>query len=68
MRQLASLEFADGSWCLVMDLYADARWSETRWGDVRTAFAQLEQEGWVVLGEYPAVLEFPGYALARTVN
>jgi hypothetical protein len=76
MPQLAWLEFNEGRWHLIADVWATPSPENRNWPDKDTAFAELYEEGWVVSGAYPNELSdklglgnrFNGYGLMRTIQ
>ena len=76
MRQYAWLELNDRIWYLITDIAADTLNASRAWIGRDAAIADLEEEGWIVVGQYPNQLseklrlgnKYRGYALTRTIH
>jgi hypothetical protein len=75
MHRYAWLEYDDGLWHFLTDLFADPRDSDRRWSDHQCALDELLHEGWTVVRPYPGRLatgqisgnRIHGYGLTQIV-
>jgi len=67
IHRYAWLEYEEGAWCFLTNLFADPGKSIRKWRDEKIALQELENEGWIVVYPYneqvPSCEHACGYGL-----